>query len=129
MLIPITDEVFDRLGGGQDMPYGDKFWFLSGGIRDLAVQLSQTAPVAYIEVDFFGGVGTQASIAWREGAVIFGPARHEFERRTERLPRGSWPVNAALAAIGATAGDSIDEFDALRLGQQRHTDDWLNPDS
>ena len=78
VLIPITDEVFDRLGGGQDMPYGDKFWFLSGGIRDLAVQLSQTAPVAYIEVDFFGGVGTQASIAWREGAVIFGPARHEF---------------------------------------------------
>ncbi len=128
VLIPLTNELFDRLGGGHDKPYDDQFWFFSGSIRDLAVQLSRTAPVAYIEVDFFGGTGTQASIAWRDEQVVFGPIKYEFEAGTEEPPRERWPVNAALAAIGATPGNSIDEFDALRLGQHRHTEDWLNPD-
>jgi hypothetical protein len=128
VLIPITDELFDQLDGGQEKVYADQFWFLSGGVHDLAVQLSRTAPVAYIEVEFFGGVGTQASIAWRDGAVISGPTKHEFEYGADEPPRERWPVNAALAAIGATPGNSIDEFDGLRLGQRRHTERWLDPD-
>lgn len=128
VLIPLTNDVFDRLGGGDDRPHEQQFWFLSGGIRDLALQLSRTAPVTYIEVEFFGGAGTQASIAWRDGEIIAGPAKHDFESGVDDLPRECWPVNAALAAIGATAGDAIDEFDALRLGQHRQTDDWLDLD-
>ncbi|WP_350277638.1 hypothetical protein [Kribbella sp. HUAS MG21] len=128
VLIPLTHDVFDRLGGGDDRPHEQQFWFLSGGIRDLALQLSRTAPVAYIEVEFFGGAGTQASIAWRDGQIIAAPAKHDFEAGVDALPRERWPVNAALAAIGATVGNAIDEFDALRLGQHRQTDDWLDLD-
>lgn len=128
MLIPVTNDLFDQRGGGVEMPYGDQFWFLSGGIRDLALELSRTAPLAYIEVEFFGGVGTQTSIAWCEEAVIFGPAKHHFERTAEDLPRKEWPVNAALAAIGVMPRNSVDEFEALRLGKHRDTADWLDPD-
>jgi hypothetical protein len=128
VLIPLTNDVFDRLGGGDERPYEEQFWFLSGGIRDLALQLSRSVPVAYIEVEFFGGAGTQASIAWRDGEFIAAPVKHDFESGVDDLPRERWPVNAALAAIGATAANAIDEFDALRLGQYRQTDDWLDPE-
>ena len=125
VLIPLTNDVFDRLGGGDERPYEEQFGFLSGGIRGLAVQLSRIAPVAYVEVDFFGGAGTQASIAWRDGEIVAGPAKHDFESGVDDCPREGWPVNAALAAIGATVGNANDEFDALHLGQRRETDDWL----
>jgi hypothetical protein len=128
VLIPLTNDVFDRLGGGHERPYEEQFWFLSGAIRDLALQLSRSAPVAYIEVEFFGGAGTQASIAWRDGEIIADPAKHDFESGIDDLPRERWPVNAALAAIDATAANAMDEFDALRLGQHRQTDDWLDPE-
>lgn len=125
VLIPLTNDVFDRLNGGGDRPHEEQFWFLSGGIRNLALHLSRTSAVAYIELEYFGGAGTQASIAWQDGAIIADPAKHDFESGVDDLPRERWPVNAALAAIGATVGNANDEFDALHLGQRRETDDWL----
>jgi hypothetical protein len=32
-LVPVTLQVFDRLGGGTVMPFGDIFWFLSSGVE------------------------------------------------------------------------------------------------
>ena len=66
---PITPQVFDRLGGGTDKPFGDTFWFLSSGVESLARTVSHTGPVAYLEAEIFGGSGTQAIVAWRDGEV------------------------------------------------------------
>jgi len=128
-LIPITSEVFDELGGGLAEPFGDTFDFLSGGVRDLAVRLSAHHPVAYLEIDFFGGIGTQSSVVWSDQTVHAGPHSHDFnwhgfDRGEPDPPREQWPVNAALIALGATHHPSSDAFDALGLGRHRNTGQW-----
>ena len=74
--------------------------------------LSELGPVAYIEAELFGGVGMQAAVLWRGGAV-------------ERMPfQAEDAINVALRHIGVVRTGS-DEFDALGLGRCRSTGDWL----
>ena len=82
-------------------------------IQQLAIGLSKHGCVAYIEADFFGGVGSQASMVWCQ------------EEKTE----GPWVVdnaiNLALRRLGVEKGGFIDRFEALGLGRHRSTDDWI----
>ena len=34
-------------------------------------------------------------------------------------------INVALKFLGAEAGESFDEFEAVGLGRHRNTDDWV----
>lgn len=61
-LVPITEAVFDRLGGRHLKPFGDDFWQLTGGVEELARRISQAGDIAYLEADIFGGVGGQAAV-------------------------------------------------------------------
>jgi hypothetical protein len=124
-LVPITPEVFDRLGGGTAKPFGDTFWFLSSGVEALARKVSHIGPIAYLEAEMFGGIGSQAMVAWRDGEVCLGPATTEF-RWPPPDPAASpgWAFNRALRELGVDSGDARDEFDAVSLGQHRHTEDW-----
>lgn len=124
-LVPITHKVFDRLGGSTAKPFGDTFWFLSSGIEALARKVSHIGPIAYLEAEMFGGIGSQAMVAWRGGAVWLRPATTEF-RWPPPNPRSSpgWPFNRALRELGVDGGDARDEFEAVSLGQHRHTEDW-----
>src|SRR5690349_8305985 len=71
-LMPMTDELFDALtDGSRDQPPG--FWKLPGGFARVLAAWSHRGPVAYVEADFFGGVGSQCAAAWDGGTVIFGP--------------------------------------------------------
>lgn len=79
---------------------------------------STTGPLAYVEADYFGGVGTQFAVVWRAGAIVFGPAV-----QPERAP-GSL-ISQALRLLGASSGGHVDEFDAVGLGRYRDVDDWL----
>jgi hypothetical protein len=74
-LVPITNGVFDRLGGGTE--FGEAF-FLSRGVEQLARRASSIGPIAYLDADLFGGVGTQAAVLWRDGEVVAGPVVTEF---------------------------------------------------
>lgn len=122
--MPITDAVFDGLGGGEVRPFDGTFYFLSGGIRDLAVDISRTAPLAYVEADFFGRAGFQSAVAWSDQTVICGPLTHRFNATCDERSRESWPINTALITIGVARGESIDEFAALGLNEERSTEDW-----
>jgi hypothetical protein len=117
-LVPIVDASFDalreRFPDALD-PLYPEFWKLVGPIVLVAKRLSHVGAVAYIETDYFGGVGEQAALVWRAGEVVMPAAKGK---------RG--PVNAALRLLGAKAGRSNDEFDAIGLGRHRHTDDWLD---
>lgn len=124
-LVPITPQVFDSLGGGEGRPFGDTFWFLSSGVDALARRVSHASPIAYLEADMFGGAGTQAMVAWRDGEVWAGPATTEF-RWPPPDPASSpqWAINQALRNLGVDRGEAFDEFDALNLGKSRHTENW-----
>ena len=124
-LVPVTPRVFDGLGGAGSSPFGDTFRFLSSGLEALARRVSHASPIAYLEADMFGGTGTQAMVAWRDGEVWAGPAATEFGWPPPN-PASSpqWAFNQALRALGVDRGEAFHEFDALNLGRHRHTENW-----
>ena len=71
--MPMTDEVFDGVTDGStagDLGFGR----LPGGFERLLAQWSVSGPVAYVEAEYFGGVGEQRAAVWADGALVLGPA-------------------------------------------------------
>lgn len=124
-LVPITPGVFDHLGGSTAEPFGDTFCLLSSGIEAVARRASYTGPIAYLEAEMFGGTGTQAMVAWRDGEIWLEPATTEFEwPPPDPASNSQWAFNQALRELGVDRGAAFDEFDALNLGKHRHTEGW-----
>jgi len=109
-LIPLTDDIRDNHGipflpltdeGKEEIP---------ASIESLADQFK--GAIAYVEAEFFGGDGIQASAVWKEGKLIFGPLVDVSA------------INEALRRLGVTKGNHHDEFDSLGLGTYRDTNQW-----
>lgn len=116
-LIPITHELYDEIQSIEKVPQSNEFegfYFLSPAIAKLAGDLSLQVAVAYLEADFFGGVGTQSAVVLERGNL-----------KLKQPPIESKDViNQALRLLGVQASESKDEFDTIDLGQQRFTEDW-----
>lgn len=78
----------------------------------LAAGLSAGGAIAYVEAEYFGGVGEQHAVLWRGGEAT-------------DLDGDPEPVNAALRALGVHRAGGDDEFDTVGLGRHRATADWL----
>jgi hypothetical protein len=74
----------------------------------LAVPLTH---IVFIEAEFFGGLGSQAAIGWQAGQLAFGPLQ------------GKDAINQVLHWLGIIPAGQADEFEALRLGRYRSTED------
>ena len=110
---------------GDDEPVGavePTWWGLIGRVATQARAVSGLGPVAYVEAEFFGGVGEQAAVVWDRGEAVFGPTAQQFPSDVAAVNVG--PINGALRALGVTAVDGRDEFDSLGLGRHRHVEDW-----
>lgn len=120
-LMPMTDDLFDALadGSGEDAL---GFWRLPGGFADTLAEWSTAGPVAYVEAEYFGGVGEQTAAVWDGGALVLGPL-HEPEGQPSP-PAGS-PISQALRRLGVVAGAGEDEFTAAGLGRHRDVEGWL----
>ena len=119
-LVPMTGEVLDAVDDGT--PAGlPGFWKLPGGLDCLLCSWSTRGPMAYVEAEYFGGVGTQAAAVWDGGALAFGPV---VIGEAEPVPASGTPISQALARLGVVRGDHHDEFEAAGLGQERDTEDW-----
>src|SRR5215472_425589 len=124
-LVLVTPEVLDRLGGGGGNAFGTTFCYLPAGVEALARQVSDAGPIAYLEAEMFGGVGTQATVVWLNGEVWLGPATTQFGwPPPDRATSPHWAFNHALRQLGVTRGAAFDEFDAAGLGRHRHTGEW-----
>ena len=86
------------------------------GLVDLLTTLSRRAPVAYIETDFFGGVGRQSATAYVDGSAVY-----------TGDSSAAGPINEALRVIGVKTAQGTDEFDALGLGRLRSMDAFEPP--
>lgn len=120
-MLPWTDELFDSLGA--DAPTDEiaaGLRYLHSGLVEALVEACELSPLAYVEVEFFGGIGAQGAAVFRECRLEWsagtGPVNSRLGART--------PVSQALHLIGVPAAASGDEFDTVGLGQHRHTDDW-----
>ena len=129
-LVPYTDQVHDRLleTAADDTATFEPFWWLSTVAARLLHELSRHGALAYVEAEYFGGIGTQHAVVWREGSTAYGPAGTQDEAPSTR---GDSPISRALHYIGATRTPAEhDEFAALGLGRHRQLEDWLNePDA
>ncbi len=115
-MIPMTNELFEEIGGDGEV---DTFYKFSPAVEDWAKRLSQDSPIAYVEAEYFGGVGGQSSVAWARGLRVLEPI-HAADA-----------INQALKILGVSvAGFAGDEFDAVGLGKHRETESWFgNQDS
>ena len=113
VLIPLTDAVRSEHGDIPSLPFtddtddGDRV--IPESLATLCRTLSAHGKIAYVEAEFFGGVGTQAVVLAERGAVIRGP------------DVGESAINVALRFLGVSRGAARDEFDAVDLGRHRGT--------
>jgi hypothetical protein len=124
-LLPMTDALFDAITIA-GAPQLDGFWKAPAGFGSALTACSVAGPVAYVEAEFFGGLGTQSAQVWDGGKVVLGPL-HLAEGKP--LPADGSPISHALRQLGATRSDHADEFAAVGLGRHRETEDWLPPTS
>ena len=50
-----------------------RFVWLPNGFDRVLAGWSAAGPVAYVEADYFGGVGSQRAVLWLRGEVVLGP--------------------------------------------------------
>ncbi|MFU8853794.1 hypothetical protein ACNAW0_22825 [Micromonospora sp. SL1-18] len=145
-LVPVTPQLVEELTGGlPDFATGEPSagrpfqLALSLGLADddsrsrrrdrraelelseVLARWSRQGPVAYLEAEFAGGLGHQSAVVWLGGEVSWGPC---FDGALDR-PRTEWPINVALARLGAEPGPWIDPFAELGLHLERDTAGWL----
>lgn len=82
-------------------------------LMSICLDLSKNGKVAYIEAEFFGGVGTQACNLFYNGVEFEKPFISETA------------INHALQWLGIKRTEDNDEFEVLGLGSHRNTEDWI----
>ncbi|MFC4463849.1 hypothetical protein ACFPH6_04570 [Streptomyces xiangluensis] len=121
-LIPMTDALLVAPGEGSQIRRTG-FWNLTAAFDQLLAEWSKTGPVAYVEAEYFGGVGEENAAVWRDGSVVLGPL-HLLEGET--APVEGTPICRVLRELGVTAGAAQDEFTIVGLGDHRDGEGWLS---
>ncbi|MCE9637609.1 MAG: hypothetical protein K8T90_18070 [Planctomycetes bacterium] len=112
-LLPLLDDDLDAMIPAPQTGHVDGFVHLSVEFAALLRRASAAGSLVYLETDYFGGVGTQAAVAYRHGDVLVGP----------RASEAVGPINDALRAIGVrVVHPAIDEFDSVGLQHHRQFD-------
>jgi hypothetical protein len=130
-LIPLTEAAragCQRADG--DAATVEGFYELPNGVARWARELSREWVVLYVHLEFFGGEGFHAAIAWDQERVIFGPRftrtpGETAEPHYQEVNRQGMAINLALRALGLRTRDGRDEFATLGLGKYRRTSDWV----
>ncbi|MFI1766667.1 hypothetical protein ACH41H_32075 [Streptomyces sp. NPDC020800] len=120
-LMPMTDALFDSLTDGSGTG-ALGFWRLPGAFERTLADWSASGPVAYVEAEYFGGVGEQRAAVWDAGTLVLGPLHVEEGRP---FPPAGSPISRALRQLGATAGAGEDEFSAVGLDRYRRSEAWV----
>lgn len=116
-IIPVSHALYDEhhLHQQVEKPYVE-FDYLTTEMIEHAVEISAIAPIAYIEAEYFGGIGTQAAILWEARQLKLGPLHSEQ----------IGPIDTILKYFGVVRENEFDEFYAVGLQKHRHTDEWLS---
>lgn len=113
VLLRLLDDDLDAMISAPQTGYVDGFVYLSAEFAELLRRASAAASLVYLETEYFGGVGTQAAVAYRHGDVLVAP----------RASESTGPINDALRAIGVrVVPPAIDEFDSVGLQHHRQFD-------
>lgn len=110
-LIPLDDDALDSVAGDYSQTAAG-FNYLSPSLAAFLADHSHHAALVYFETEYFGGDGTQAAAAYRDGHSL-------------SLSSGDGAINRAVGCLGVTRHGTLDEFDYVGLSRYRHTSDWI----
>lgn len=111
----LGDAQIDALCDKKPGQHVDGFQQLSAGLKNALIAEVGSGQIVYLETEYFGGFGSQAAAVFEAGAVVFEaatPVGYEGISPDD-------PINSALRILGVTANQSLDEFDAVGLGEFR----------
>ncbi|MFI6494367.1 hypothetical protein [Streptomyces sp. NPDC050564] len=120
-LMPMTDALFDSVTNNSGVG-ALGFWRLPGRFEKVLADWSAGGPVAYVEAEYFGGVGEQRAVVWDGGTIVLGPLHVE---EGQPFPPAGSPISRALRRLGVVAGAGEDEFSAVGLDRHRHREGWI----
>ncbi|MFJ9470385.1 hypothetical protein [Streptomyces caniferus] len=120
-LMPLTDALVASVADGGDAGVPG-FWRLPEGFGRTLAGWSAAGPVAYVEAEYFGGVGEQQAAVWEGGRLVLGPL-HAGEGQA--FPADGSPLSRALRRLGAVAGAGEDAFSAVGLDRHRDGGAWI----
>jgi hypothetical protein len=117
VLFPVSAELIDARIAPETTPTdtGDSFMLLTPGFRSQLRSLSRDGLLAYVETEYFGGVGGQGALVCRNGEEIMPPTWDD-----------SGIINAALRLLDVPRGLLTDRFAAVGFAQVRSNDDILD---
>lgn len=116
VMIPITDELYEAMHEGEDIESSKTTrtsMALTVKMEQFCADLSRHNKVAFIEAEYFGGIGTQHGIVWEQGKVILEEIGCENA------------INQSLACLGVKRIGEKDEFDTVGLGRHRSIEGWV----
>jgi hypothetical protein len=112
VILPVDADFIDAVSEARPSQTTDTFRLLTEAFHSLLRDLSRFGPLAYVETEYFGGVGGQGALVYSSREVLMGPQWQD-----------SGPVNQALKLVGVKRRLFGDEFSALGLDQYRSNDD------
>jgi hypothetical protein len=114
VILPVDADFIDSVTGARPAQSSEKFMLLTAALNDLLRRLSLLGTLAYIETEYFGGVGGQGAAVYSGGETVMEPEWRE-----------SGPINRALGLIGVKRRLHWDRFQALGLEGYRSNDDLI----
>lgn|SRR5262245_28953220 len=112
--LPLDHQNLDNVVGLDAGEAVGKFEYLSPNLIDLLRSASNFAPFAYVETEYFGGMGGQGAAVFRDGAIALGPLSAERDA-----------INEALALLGVSVSPgSFDAFETIGLDRHRCNGDY-----
>ncbi|GGV87654.1 hypothetical protein GCM10010228_70410 [Streptomyces massasporeus] len=121
-LMPMTDALLEAVAEGS----GDGAWGFQRfpeGFEKVLAGWSAGGPVAYVEAEYFGGIGEQRAAVWDAGTLALAPLHVD---EGEPFPPAGSPVSQALRRLGVVTGAAEDEFSAVGLDRHRHSEAWVS---
>lgn len=112
-IIPMTEELFDEINNMIPSESIDKFVFMTEHLEQEILKTIGAIKFAYVEADYFGGIGGQTAIVWNKKI-----REHLFEY-------GQGKINLVLKNFGVIANPGIDEFLTLGFELRRDTKEWF----
>ncbi len=115
-VFPVDAELIDEKIAPDETPKetGDEFMLLTHGFQLMLRAMSRGGQLAYVETEYFGGVGGQGALVCRDGEEVMMAAFRE-----------SGVINKALRLIGVKRGLLADEFTVVGFAEVRNNDALL----
>lgn len=114
--MPLDDENLDSIAGLHEEIAIADFVYLTPRLTEILKTASLDGEFAYIETEYFGGIGGQGAVLFRRGEVAFGPAC---------VKNSTGPINEVLLRMGIThKPGAFDAFEVVGLAALRSNDDW-----